>query len=89
MFCAVDEYIPSEFYSPNGTRIIWIPKDVDDVKPKLGTIYQSIDEAMDFYKKYACASGFDVRKATTKRNQVGFLHIDIWYAADKGFQILF
>lgn len=85
MFCAVDEYIPSEFYSPNGTRIIWIPKDVDDVKPKLGTIYQSIDEAMDFYKKYACASGFDVRKTTTKKKGGNILTHRYMVCSRQGF----
>nr|KAJ0215469.1 hypothetical protein LSAT_V11C300147800 [Lactuca sativa] len=56
----------SEFFSLGGTRKIWIPEDVDDVKPKLFSKYLSIEDAMDMYRAYAAKVGFDVRKGSTK-----------------------
>nr|KAJ0222152.1 hypothetical protein LSAT_V11C200086500 [Lactuca sativa] len=52
----------SEFFSPGGTRKIWILEDVDDVKPKLFSEYLSIKDAMDMYRAYAAKASFDVRK---------------------------
>ncbi|CAI9266395.1 unnamed protein product [Lactuca saligna] len=56
----------SEFFSLGGTRKIWIPEDVNDVKPKLFSKYLSIEDAMDMYRAYAAKDGFDVRKGSTK-----------------------
>nr|KAJ0225255.1 hypothetical protein LSAT_V11C100044200 [Lactuca sativa] len=66
---AAAQPIPSDFFSPNGTSKIWIPENVDDVKPKLYSKYISVDDAINMYKAYAAKAAFDVTKGSTKLNK--------------------
>lgn len=45
----------------------YIPICSDDVKPKLGMRFKSIDEGYAFYQKYALAVGFSVRKSSSRK----------------------
>lgn len=55
--------IPPEFFSPSGRRIIWVP---EIPKPDYKVVYESLDEAIDMYRRYGTEAGFDVRKASVK-----------------------
>nr|KAJ0216117.1 hypothetical protein LSAT_V11C300132960 [Lactuca sativa] len=50
----------------SGTRRICIPKNVDDVKPKLYSKYLSLDDAINMYKDYAAKVVFDEKKGFYK-----------------------
>lgn len=52
------------FISPEGLKE-WIPVCLDEVKPYVGMKFQSLDEAIEFYKQYALATGFTVRKSSS------------------------
>lgn len=79
---AVDQHIPQGVFFPDGTRIIWIPNNVNDVKPKLNNKYASIDDAIAMYKSYTAKANFDMRKVIVKRRKsIGVLtHRYIVYA---------
>ncbi|KAL6569823.1 hypothetical protein OROMI_014337 [Orobanche minor] len=70
----VNEYLPPEFFSPGGRQLFWIPKDVDDVKPKEEDVYANIDDAIAMYKAYATKAGFDVRMGTLKSVDKNITH---------------
>ncbi|KAL4554150.1 hypothetical protein LXL04_037305 [Taraxacum kok-saghyz] len=42
-----------------------------EVKPYVGQLFSSFEEAFDFYKDYARKSGFEIRKATTEVSRNG------------------
>lgn len=48
-----------------------IPSCDDDMKPKIGQTFNSLDEAVEFYKRYASISGFSTRLSTTSRPRGG------------------
>lgn len=43
---------------------IWIPNCADDLKPVVGMKFETIEDGYEFYKRYASACGFNVRKST-------------------------
>ncbi|CAA0830011.1 Far-red impaired responsive (FAR1) family protein, partial [Striga hermonthica] len=49
--------------TPGGTRY-WTPHCDDPLKPYKGQKFQTLDDAVIFYKAYAYAVGFDVRQST-------------------------
>ncbi|XP_042752267.1 protein FAR1-RELATED SEQUENCE 5-like [Lactuca sativa] len=52
----------------------WIPAVPDDVKPIINHKYPSDDAIEDMYRRFACATGFDVRKSTNKKKR-GIVYI--------------
>lgn len=55
---------------PDGSRE-WIPIVHDDAKPVVGMRFCSVYDAFRFYKQYAVASGFVVRKSTKTKLKDG------------------
>ncbi|CAH1432828.1 unnamed protein product [Lactuca virosa] len=47
----------------------WTPE--VELKPYVGQVFPSYDEAMAFYREYARNSGFEIRKATTQQSKKG------------------
>ncbi|XP_074288709.1 protein FAR1-RELATED SEQUENCE 5-like [Silene latifolia] len=47
----------------------YFPPCVDEKKPKLGDLYNTIEEGVQFYKDYAKHCGFQTRLGTTKRQK--------------------
>ena len=47
---------------------IFIPNVSEDIKPKVGMSFYSLEEAYEYYVQYAKTCGFNVRKASTKYN---------------------
>ncbi|XP_074299277.1 protein FAR1-RELATED SEQUENCE 5-like [Silene latifolia] len=47
----------------------YFPPCVDEKKPKLGDLYNTIEEGVQFYKDYAKHCGFQTRLGTTKRKK--------------------
>lgn len=47
----------------------WTPE--VELKPYVMQVFPSYDEALAFYREYACNSGFEIRKATTKQSKKG------------------
>ncbi|GER39824.1 FAR1-related protein [Striga asiatica] len=49
--------------TPGGTKY-WIPQCEDSIRPRKGQVFRTLTEAVDFYRTYASAVGFDVRQST-------------------------
>ncbi|XP_071718648.1 uncharacterized protein [Rutidosis leptorrhynchoides] len=60
------------FYTPNGSRY-FIPEVQTTYKPVVGTMFNSVEEALVLYQGYAKKAGFSVRKYTAKRKANGDL----------------
>lgn len=56
--------IPAHHFSPSGTRVLWVPEDV--VRPKIRTVYKTVDAGVAMYKAYAKRAGFDTRMGSVK-----------------------
>ncbi|KAJ9561033.1 hypothetical protein OSB04_006193 [Centaurea solstitialis] len=54
-----------------GGSKFWIPKVEDDVKPILGSVFQSLDNAIEMYANYAKKGGFKIRRSTQKTKRDG------------------
>ncbi|XP_023755613.1 protein FAR1-RELATED SEQUENCE 5-like [Lactuca sativa] len=62
----------------------WIPFVPDDIKPIIKHKYPSDDAIEDMYRRYACATGFDVRNATNKKKR-GIVYIKYLLCNREGF----
>ncbi|XP_071698952.1 protein FAR1-RELATED SEQUENCE 5-like [Rutidosis leptorrhynchoides] len=60
------------FFTPNGTRY-FIPEVPSIHKPVVGTVFNSLEEALVMYESYAEKAGFTVRKSTAKHKLNGEL----------------
>ncbi|KAD4586176.1 hypothetical protein E3N88_23777 [Mikania micrantha] len=54
------------FESPNGTRY-WKPDVISDEKPTVGMVFQTWDDAYNFYNSYVELSGFSTRIGPSKK----------------------
>ncbi|KNA18320.1 hypothetical protein SOVF_072010, partial [Spinacia oleracea] len=54
--------------TPGGTRE-WIPCPSPELRPTIGMIFESVNVGIEFYKAYAVASGFGIRKSTTTKTK--------------------
>ncbi|RAL45081.1 hypothetical protein DM860_015487 [Cuscuta australis] len=43
---------------------LFIPACPEEAKPKVGMVFQSLEDGFNFYKQYAALAGFDIRKST-------------------------
>lgn len=55
----------------------WVPTCEEDLKPKIGMEFESLDEGENFYKNYAHHVGFSVRKSSTKNDKKKVVRINI------------
>ncbi|KAL9662559.1 hypothetical protein QQ045_027392 [Rhodiola kirilowii] len=81
-FCDDDS---SSFLSDSGTRH-WIPKCPDEFKPRIGMLFQHVNDAIKFYKYYAYIVGFSVRLSTTSTRADGVLTHKYLVCSKEGFK---
>lgn len=58
--------------TPTGMEY-WTPICDETLKPRLGQMFPTIDDAYDFYKEYGRKSGFDIRKNTSRKDKSGYV----------------
>ncbi|KAG6387255.1 hypothetical protein SASPL_152442 [Salvia splendens] len=49
---------------------LYIPQVVNDRKPKIGTKFESIDDAFEFYSQYAREASFSARYSNSRKNKM-------------------
>ncbi|KAL9680605.1 hypothetical protein QQ045_018487 [Rhodiola kirilowii] len=81
-FCDDDS---SSFVSDCGTRH-WIPKCPDEFKPRIGMVFQHVNDAITFYKNYAYIAGFSVRLSITSTRSDGVLTHKYLVCSKEGFK---
>ncbi|KAL9672102.1 hypothetical protein QQ045_028350 [Rhodiola kirilowii] len=81
-FCDDDS---SSFVSESGTTH-WIPKCPDEFKPRIGMVFQHVNDAITFYKKYAYIAGFSVRLSTTSTRSDGVVTHKYLVCSKEGFK---
>jgi len=85
-FADIEVYRPLglERISPTSFIKYYIPDVDDELKPKKGMRFESIDDAYIFYQKYSKACGFSIRKSA----QYGLngIHIKYFVCSKEGFQ---
>ncbi|KAL2944187.1 Protein FAR1-RELATED SEQUENCE 5 [Bienertia sinuspersici] len=64
----------------------WIPYCSIDLKPYVGMQFFSIEDELKFYKTYAKACGFNVRKATTTKSKKGDVAFKYFLCNKAGFK---
>ncbi|KAH9602940.1 hypothetical protein KSS87_000954 [Heliosperma pusillum] len=57
----------------------------EEFKPFIGMEFEDVEEAVSFYKVYALACGFDVRRYTTKKWRDGTLKSKLLVCNREGF----
>ncbi|GKB07735.1 FAR1-related sequence 5-like protein [Tanacetum coccineum] len=58
--------------TPDGS-VHWVPRVSASVLPVLGTVYDSLDECIEVYRRYASEAGFGVRLSCQKRLKCGYV----------------
>ncbi|XP_042067269.1 protein FAR1-RELATED SEQUENCE 5-like [Salvia splendens] len=51
------------------SKVVYVPKGPDELKPKIGQSFMTLDHALDFYNNYARYVGFDTRKNGSKKEK--------------------
>ncbi|MED6149902.1 hypothetical protein PIB30_067122, partial [Stylosanthes scabra] len=49
----------------------WIPECEDELKGKVGMLFDTFEEGGEFYKRYAHAAGFSIRNSTKTKDKQG------------------
>nr|GEU61397.1 hypothetical protein [Tanacetum cinerariifolium] len=65
--------IHHEFIDTFGGSVYWVPRVSACVLPVLGTVYDSLDEYIEIYRKYASEAGFGIRLSCQKRLKCGYV----------------
>ncbi|GJY66629.1 DNA-directed DNA polymerase [Tanacetum coccineum] len=65
--------IHHEFIDTPGGSVYWVPRVSASVLPVLGTVYDSLDECIEMYRKYASEAGFGIRLSCQKRLKCGYV----------------
>ncbi|GJX42033.1 RNA-directed DNA polymerase, eukaryota [Tanacetum coccineum] len=63
--------IHHEFIDTPGGSVYWVPRVSASVLQVLGTVYDSLDECIEMYRKYASKSVFGIRLSCQKRLKCG------------------
>nr|GEV21417.1 hypothetical protein [Tanacetum cinerariifolium] len=61
------------FIDTPGGSVYWVPRVFASVLPILGTVYDSLDEWIEMYRKYASEVGFGIRLSCQKRLKCGYV----------------
>ncbi|XP_019162230.1 PREDICTED: protein FAR1-RELATED SEQUENCE 5-like [Ipomoea nil] len=56
---------------PPGSTVVWIPECDPCLKPFEGQVFETLDDGIDFYIKYAANAGFDVWRSSDEKNKYG------------------
>ena len=62
-----------DFIDTPGGSVFWVPRVSASVLPKLLSVYDSVEECISMYEKYASEAGFGIRKSSQKRLRNGFV----------------
>ncbi|GKF29447.1 FAR1-related sequence 5-like protein [Tanacetum coccineum] len=65
--------IHHEFIDTLGGSVYSVPRVSASVLPVLGTVYDSLDECIEVYRKYASEAGFGIRLSCQKRLKCGYV----------------
>ncbi|GJV36657.1 FAR1-related sequence 5-like protein [Tanacetum coccineum] len=65
--------IHHEFIDTPGGSVYWVPRVSASVLPVLGTVYDSLDEFIEIYRKYASEAGFGTRLSYQKQLKCGYV----------------
>nr|GEZ64200.1 hypothetical protein [Tanacetum cinerariifolium] len=65
--------IHHEFIDTPDALVYWVPRVFASVLPVLGTVYDSLDECIEIYRKYASEAGFGIRLSCQKRLKRGYV----------------
>nr|GEV32999.1 hypothetical protein [Tanacetum cinerariifolium] len=65
--------IHNEFIDTPDGSVYWVPKVSSSVLPVLGTVYDSLDECIEIYRKYTSEAGFGIRLSCQKRLKYGYV----------------
>nr|GEV73553.1 hypothetical protein [Tanacetum cinerariifolium] len=65
--------IHQEFINTLDGSVYWVPRVSASVLPVLGTVYDSLDECIEIYWKYASEAGFSIRLSCQKRLKCGYV----------------
>ncbi|KAJ0466743.1 putative transcription factor FAR family [Helianthus annuus] len=60
-------------FTPNGTRY-WCPAALDNLKPRIDTVFQQWEDVAEMYDLYAEHCGFSTRLGTIKRKKGAITH---------------
>ncbi|KAK9668549.1 hypothetical protein RND81_13G068100 [Saponaria officinalis] len=71
-------------YSPKGSQQ-WIRKVEEEFTPRLGMEFDTLEDGIQFYRIYAIACGFDVRKSTQRRFRDNIIRTKIILCHREGF----
>lgn len=74
------------YLSPTSGKKYYTPSVSDSIKPVLGMLFVSVDQAFSFYERYATASGFEVRRSTSSSSSNGLLRLKYFVCAKEGFK---
>ncbi|GKC65889.1 hypothetical protein Tco_1098487, partial [Tanacetum coccineum] len=67
------DVIHNEFIDTPGGSVYWVPRVSASVSLVLGTVYDSLDECIEMYRKYASEAGFGIRLSCQKRLKCGYV----------------
>nr|GEY46705.1 hypothetical protein [Tanacetum cinerariifolium] len=65
--------IHHEFIDTPGGSVYWVPRVSASVLPLLETVYDSLDECTEIYRKYALEACFGIRVSCQKRLKCGYV----------------
>ncbi|KAK9672200.1 hypothetical protein RND81_12G083900 [Saponaria officinalis] len=71
-------------YSPKGSQQ-WIRKVEEEFTPRLGMEFDTLEDGIQFYRIYAIACGFDIRKSTQRRFRDKIIRTKIILCHREGF----
>ncbi|GJV43090.1 hypothetical protein Tco_1427626, partial [Tanacetum coccineum] len=65
--------IHHEFIDTLDGSVYWVPRVSASVLPVLGTVYDSLDECIEMYRKYTLEAGFGIRLSCQKRLKCSYV----------------
>jgi hypothetical protein len=62
-----------------------VPNCADELKPKVGQLFDSLEEGEQFYKKYAHSVGFSVRASSETKDKKGVKRWKYFVCSKQGY----
>ncbi|KAK9723926.1 hypothetical protein RND81_05G034800 [Saponaria officinalis] len=83
---SVDEHTPPILmsYLPKGSQQ-WIRKVGEESMPRVGMEFSTLEDCIQFYRAYAIACGFDIRKSSQKRFMDGTIRTKLLLCRREGY----
>ncbi|KAJ1424644.1 FAR1 DNA-binding domain [Sesbania bispinosa] len=64
----------------------WVPNCDEKVKPKLGKIFDTLEDGEEFYKRYAHSVGFSVHCSSESKNKDGVKRWKYFVCSKEGYK---